>query len=148
MSNEHRQKWQRREIRAAFACLGLSIGFALYPALQYVLQPVPYRNVEIVGKTRAGDWLNVIATFTKTACQIERLEVVGSAVGVPEFLIWRHLGQLTPEEHDRTVGRHAFRVAIYVDARAYDWIELRTRHDCAGERVDRVFARIVEVPAS
>jgi hypothetical protein len=68
----------------------------------------------------------------------ERLVAIAGVAGETEFLYWYNLD---PEVGDRTLGDQTLRIAISVLGIDYDWIEVRTRHDHNGDKIDKVFAR-------
>lgn len=109
-----------------------------------LFEPSPYRNVEVVRVEREENTLRVVANFEKTACTFRRLTVVGYLADATDILSWRD-GFGLPPDHDREPGSQTMNIEIMVRGVAYDWVEIRTRHDCDGQTVDRVFAHI-ELP--
>lgn len=109
-----------------------------------LLEPAPYRNVDVRSLERVGGEIHLTANFEKTGCKFQRLRIVGSVAGLRRFLAWRDLDGL-PDNEDRGKGRQTLRIAINA-LQGFDWIEVRTRHDCDGEKVDRVFYRIEPTP--
>lgn len=102
--------------------------------------PIPYENVIVHRQILDGDTLHFVATFAKRGCTLVRFVVVGEIVGVTGFLPWKDLDGLA-RDYDRTAGLQTLRLEI-IGASHVDHVELRTRHDCDGVVVDRVFARI------
>lgn len=136
-----------RGIQIAYVLLAVLGGMWLWAGFgQKLINPAPnpYKDVSVVEISRDSEVLTVIANFIKTDCTIQRFEVVGSSLGVTRFLSYKDLDNLTVE-HNRTLGSQTLRVAIETNGRKYDWIELRTRHDCEGREVDKVFLRIDNV---
>lgn len=125
--------------------LALSILVLIGAYLVQTFEPSPYRDVELTRYAIEGRELQIVANFTKTDCQFERLRVVAAAAGETEFLKWRDLDGL-PNDHDRSAGRQTLRIAIKLERDGYDWIEVRTRHNCDGRQVDRVFLHLDNVP--
>lgn len=109
--------------------------------LPHLFEPSPYQNVEVVRVERDESTLRVVANFEKTACTFRRLTVVGYLADATDILSWRD-GFGLPPDHDREPGTQTLNIEIDAGAVAYDWIEIRTRHDCDGQTVDRVFAHI------
>lgn len=103
-------------------------------------EPSPYVVTEILEADIVDDSLLLVANFTKTDCELKRFEVVGGAVGVTQFLTWDDADGLG-REYDRSNGEHTLRIQAHFDGRSYDWVEFRTRHDCDGRQVERVFFR-------
>lgn len=114
--------------------------------LWFALDPLssPYRGVDVRKAERVGSEVHFVANFTKTNCKFQRLRVVASIADETRFLAWRDLDKL-PENEDRGQGRQTLRIGINA-LPGFDWIEIRTRHDCDGKKVDRVFHRIEPAP--
>lgn len=125
--------------KTAWGLLFLAALFAWWATLT----PTPYRHVDVIRQERVGPDVEFIANFTKTACTFQRLRVVGSVSGQTNFIRWRDLDGL-PDNEDRGVGRQTLRIAFPARDGQYDWIEVRTQHDCDGEKVDKVFHRIIQ----
>lgn len=114
--------------------------------LYHTLEPRPYKGVELREYSVVDDrHVAFVATFQKTACTFRRLQVVGSSADQTEFLDWRDLDGLTGTE-DRTHGYQTMRLEFDLKRDGYDWVEVRTRHDCNGRAVDKVFLRFDAVP--
>ena len=104
--------------------------------------PSPYKDVVVESVERTEDGYIVSANFIKAQCEFKRLEVFGLNTGVPIYLKWKALDGSPATDYDRSIGKqHMVILAITAD-RDYDTIEIRTRHDCNGELVDKVFATI------
>jgi len=101
----------------------------------------PYKNVRVISIDRTPAGIEFFATFEKTECRFKALELVAGSFGETSFLPWRDLDGLPPD-YDRSAGAHTMRIAFDFGAIDPDWIEIRTRHDCAGKKVDKVFYRI------
>lgn len=104
--------------------------------------PSPYKNVVVESVERTDDGYIVSASFIKTQCEFKRLEVFGLNTGVPIYLKWKALDGSPATDYDRSIGKqHMVILAITADG-DYDTLEIRTRHNCNGELVDKVFATI------
>jgi len=108
------------------------------------LPAAPYKGVKVISIDRTPAGIDFFATFEKTECRFKALEVVAGSFGETSFLVWRDLDGLPPD-YDRGAGAHTLRIAFDFGAIDPDWIEIRTRHDCAGKKVDKVFFRIEPV---
>lgn len=108
-------------------------------------EPTPYRDVELRSYEATPRTLRFVATFEKTACEFQKLTVVGSDAGETELLNWQDLDGSGPDV-DRIRGRQTLRLEVALKRRGYDWVEVRTRHDCEGRKVDKVFIRFDDVP--
>lgn len=101
--------------------------------------PDPYRDVELREALLVDDeYLRVQADFVKIDCTFERLSVVGVGLTGAHLLEWESedgLGQ----NYDRMAGAHSLRLKIALGKFEHDRIEIRTRHDCDGEIVDKLF---------
>lgn len=119
------------------ALVSLVLFFAIPPA-----PPNPYSDVEIVDVKRISPTeIEVIANFVKNECTFMRLEVFGSSTGILEFVEWESL-QGRGKEYDRSVGVQTLDILVRAPHDKYDSIEIRTRHSCGGEIVDKTFAVI------
>lgn len=117
-----------------FSILG-AVVFFIYSVLD-----VPYRDVNVLDISYQGDAIIFSAEFTKTSCEFNRLVIVHSSAGVPIFTSWEGLDGLA-RDHDRIKGTQSLNLSITLPDIPFDWIEIRTRHLCDGDRVDKVFAR-------
>ena len=118
--------------------------FSVY--LNFFISPTPYRDVELVTGQFLGDEYHIVANFEKTDCTFKRLTVIGYAAGVTEFLEYRNSGLDLGYDYDRDAGEQTLRIAFKLKKDFYDWVEIRTRHDCDGELVDKVFLHLEGVP--
>lgn len=137
--------WKLKSIVEARITLSVSL---LVLGLAYLVQthePAPYKNVELRRYEVVGGELEIVATFKKTGCTFKRLQIIAATAGETEFLTWRDLDGLS-SSHDRNAGEQTMRLAIKLEREGYDWIEIRTRHDCLGGIVDRVFLHLDNVP--
>lgn len=116
--------------------------FALYVA---TLAPQPYTDVAPIRIERVGDVVEFEANFKKTGCTFQRLRVVVGEAGQTRFVGWRDL-EAGPEVGDRNKGLQTLRLILDLPADVFDWAEIRTRHDCDGEKYDKVFWRLEPVP--
>lgn len=104
--------------------------------------PQPYKDVVVTEVERTDEGYVVHANFIKTECTFKRLEVFGINTGVPIYLKWKSLDGSPATDYDRSIGnQHLIILVITADA-DYDTLEIRTRHDCDGELVDKIFATI------
>lgn len=109
--------------------------FALFKAWAY---PIPYRDVRVVEQWVSDGWLHITATFIKSDCTFVSLVPVGHGLGVTQVLNWR---DRDVPQGDRLHGLTTLRIDM-TPLDGLDHIDVRTRHDCAGQQVDRVFARL------
>ena len=109
--------------------------FALYKAWAY---PIPYRDVRVVEQWVDDGWLHITATFIKSDCEFVSLVPVGHGLGVTHVLNWR---DREVPQGDRLRGKTTLRIDM-APLDGLDYIDVRTRHDCDGETVDKVFARL------
>jgi len=131
--------------RKEYLFLWIAFAALLGAAAQFVLSdwvknPVPYRNVQVQSLSFADSRISLVANFEKTACKFERLTAIAGVAGETQFLYWENID--ATDTGDRSVGTQTLRIAISVLGIDYDWIEIRTRHDCDGTKADRVFYRI------
>ena len=128
------------ESRLALLASVLVLGLAYWVNLE----PSPYGKVNVVRLERVEGSIELVATFRKTACQFRKLVVVGGVLGETEFVDWHDIDGRDPDI-DRTVGMQTLRVGINSPQDRHDWLEVRTKHDCNGRMVDKVFHRISPV---
>lgn len=125
---------------------GLALGLVFTTLTQLVLlllaPPTPYKDVEITSVTQVDEGYIVEANFIKTACKFRRLEVFGVNTGVPVYLKWKALDGSPSTDYDRSIGKQHLIILAITSDEDYDTLEIRTRHDCKGELVDKVFATI------
>jgi hypothetical protein len=122
--------------------LGLLSGFLVAVAMAITLPdapPDPYSNVSVISTERVRDNVEVLASFRKNECTFIRLETFGSRTGVLVYTNWNDL-QGHGKEHDRIAGEHTLAISIRAPQGQFDSLEIRTRHDCNGVIVDKVFA--------
>ena len=105
--------------------------------------PVPYSGVEIVSVTAVPEVGYLVeAHFTKNECTFKRLEVFGNNTGVLTYLNWQPKDGSPSKTYDRSKGAQHMLIEVTTVPNSYDIIEIRTRHDCNGIIVDKVFAVI------
>ena len=126
----------RRTETGVWAVFFLIAGITAWSQLPHV----PYRDVDVLASDTSDGEMLLVATFEKTDCEFQQLVAVGGFLGQTRFLDWRDGDGLGPD-YDRENGRQTLRILVD-DPGDLDWIEIRTRHDCDGEKVDKIFARI------
>jgi hypothetical protein len=127
------------------AIMSIALSIILYTGGQLLLGPNPYNKVVVESTQEAtingeSGW-RILAHFEKTDCEFVRLEVVGITLGVPEIIKWDPIDN-GPRDYDRNVGQQVLEIFVKPYDGAYDKLEIRTRHRCEGEIVDKVFATI------
>jgi hypothetical protein len=125
--------------------MSTALSIILYTGGQFLLGPNPYTKVVVESTQEAtingeAGW-RILAHFEKTACEFVRLEVVGITLGVPEIIKWDPIDN-DSRDYDRNVGQQVLEIFVKPYDGAYDTLEIRTRHNCAGKSVDKVFATI------
>ena len=125
---------------------GILLGAIFTSVLQISMwltsDPSPYKDVVVHSVERTEDGYIVSASFTKLQCEFKRLEVFGSNTGRPVYLQWKPLDGSPDTDYDRSAGSQQLIILALSAGRSFDTIEIRTRHDCDGEMVDKVFATI------
>jgi hypothetical protein len=102
----------------------------------YVLQYEPYTNVVLEELIVSEESAMLIASFEKNdTCTYIDLAVFGGIFEQWTSLPWR---DLEGPQGDRLAGGQTLRIEVEID-QPYHTLEIRTRHDCGGHKVDRVF---------
>jgi len=104
--------------------------------------PVPYTDVTVLAMTPAPKGYQIEVLFVKNTCTFKRLEVFGNNTGVLQYLTWFAQDGSPSKDYDRSKGQQYMNIVAETEHDAYDAIEIRTRHECAGVVVDKLFARI------
>lgn len=123
---------------AIIGLLVLNLGWA---SREYIFPPNPYNNVSVVSLERGKETLKVEANFTKLGCDFVRLDVVGIANEATAILNWEDNFSLPPD-HDRAKGSQTLSITINLPDINFERVEIRTRHNCDGLKVDKVFLTI------
>lgn len=104
------------------------------------LKETPYTDVKIESVEFTESEIIVVSTFNKNdMCKYVALGVFGGNLGQWSPLEWRDVE--TPQG-DRFAGLNTLRMRILPQGNPYQTIEIRTRHDCDGVKVDKIFATI------
>lgn len=118
--------------------LGVTISVAVYPL---VFSPTPYSDVTLMDFKKESDGYYVQASFIKHDCVREDVVFVGYRIGIPEKLKWKPLDGYDYEE-DRIEGFQVLTGIIVTNDIPYEALEIRTRHYCGSERIDKVFLHV------
>ena len=137
---------QRNYLRDSWHVFVLTAFFFLCQQVYYYMtsEPDPYSNVEVQSVERVDEGYMVTATFTKNACEFKRLEVFGTTTQTLELLDWSR-AEADPtvgKDYDRSVGFQVLVIIAEAEHDRYTGLEIRTRHDCGGETVDKLFASV------
>lgn len=122
--------------------LGVFASFIIQAAYWAVEDPVPYKDVIIQEVSESEKGYLIEAHFTKVECTFKRLEVFGDNTGRLTLLNWFPRDGQTSSEYDRSEGEQHLIIEVETKIGEYDNFEIRTRHDCDGEKVDKVFAKV------
>ncbi len=126
--------------------IGAILSTAFFLPWAKLLAAKPYTNVEVVSVVTDSDSITVTANFRKNECTFQRLEVFGTDLGLTYNLPWANVPVSEEEDrgtrYDRAAGDHTLRLDVETGGKVYDRIEIRTRHLCGDEVVDKVFATI------
>lgn len=127
----------------AFLALGtaLLLVFAVTPWLADKsgwFEPQPYSDVTLLRAEQDGGILHVVAGYTRSDddCEYVNAVAVGISFGEATALVWEpYRGPNVTEV--REPGRQLLDWDIQVNDGVFDTVEIRTRHYCGGDRVDR-----------
>jgi len=103
----------------------------------------PYWDVELVSSDvlRDGD-VKIVANFVKGKdCTLVEFLPVGIGFSGATNLTHTDLDGRGAAD-DRLAGTTSLRIIVHTDGVEYDSIELRTRHNCSGLKVDRIFIAV------
>jgi len=108
-----------------------------------IFEEVPYTEVEVISVEREGSYIDITANFIKTEyCDYVSLDVLGGSDGRWFFLEWEPIDGTTKDQQ-RISGPNTLGVRVYIpEGHTFDIIEIKTRHDCNGDRVDKIFSDI------
>tara|TARA_R110000796_G_scaffold9443_8_gene32132 strand:+ start:469 stop:915 length:447 start_codon:yes stop_codon:yes gene_type:complete len=131
-------------IHLPYLVAGLILGAAVFFDWRIVLGPQPYHSVQVVSLERQDHWVHFHVTFQKTDCVFKKLVVIGTGFEATENLTSLkydvdQTGKGTYARGDRIKGQSVWRFKVYAPMGKFENIEIRTRHDCDGETVDKVF---------
>lgn len=98
-------------------------------------QPIPYGHVEIKEVRTIDDDVLFVANFVKVKCKFERLQVQGETLGVWQVIPWA-----SDDRGDRLAGVETLSISFRASPTEFDRIQIKTRHDCDGVKVDKIFA--------
>ena len=139
-------KRQKNYLRDSWHVLVLTAFFFMCQQFYYYMtsEPDPYSNVEVQSVERVDEGYMVTATFTKNACEFRRLEVFGTTTQTLELLDWQS-AEVDPtkgKEYDRSAGFQVLVLIAEAKHDRYTGLEIRTRHKCGEDTVDKLFASV------
>ena len=117
--------------------VGVIVSVALMLAYTSFFSRVPYNNVTLDRIHEFNGNTYITASFMKTSCQFKDLRVLAYIFGRWKVLPWT---DVDVPLGDRIAGKHT--LEIYYPSGPYDFVEVRTRHDCDGVTVDKLFLEI------
>jgi hypothetical protein len=114
----------------------------ILPFLWYIgdFEPTPYDNVELQSIQLEEEYIDVEYTFFKRECDFAALGVFGAVFEQYDALKWIDIS-LDKNQHqeNRLHGDQTMTLRIFTNGIPYEYFEIRTRHDCDGRNVDKVF---------
>lgn len=137
---DHHRRTFNLLVNAVVTMATVIVALAFWDWLEINTDPVPYDSVEVTSVQFTPDTLTFTANFQKLACEIDRVSVVGGILNETQVLDWVDEDGL-PQDYDRGVGLQTLHMSINLDGKQWDWIEVRARHYCDGQRVSTVFHR-------
>ncbi len=117
--------------------VGVIIATAVLISYSTFFSNVPYKNVKLIEIREYDGNTYVTASFKKTSCVFKDLRVLAYTFGLWKALPWT---DVEAPLGDRIAGRHT--LSLYYPSGPYDFAEIRTRHDCQGITVDKLFLEI------
>ena len=125
----------------AFSAGLLVSAIGLVPFLP-VWETRPYSNVDLLELRKDNGTVLIDTQFVKTDCQFSRLVVVGYSLDIPKSYPWVNIDG---NSGNRIEGTQRLTLLVEVGEDRPETLEVRTRHLCETEIVDKVFI-VVEVP--
>ena len=130
----------RKQWAWLYAMIGLFFGAMAWPVVDAALKPRPYVDIHITRADVVGGRLQFIANFRKNdGCDFILLAPVGVILNTATYLSFEDLDGLGTD-FNREPGQQTLRISVDLEGGVYDRIEFRTRHDCGGEIINRIFA--------
>ena len=117
--------------------VGAIVSVALMAVYMDIFGRVPYNNVTLDRIHEYDGNTYIAASFVKTQCKFKDLRVLAYIFGKWKVLPWT---DVDVPLGDRIAGKHT--LDIYYPSGPYDFVEIRTRHDCDGVTVDKLFLEI------
>jgi len=105
----------------------------------------PYVDVQISESHLIGEKFFFTATFDKKGCQLLSFRPIGLFEGTPPLaLLLKFIDREgRGDTEDRSLGLQTLYLVVDLSEGIPEAIEFRTQHDCDGEIVNRVFARVI-----
>ena len=123
---------------ASVAFILSGVLFAAYSLFLALSVPVPYKDVFIREQRMVDDSLWVTATFIKTDCVRDRVNIIGYDLGETLPLPWE---TRDPPQDDALLGFQTRRFVIG-NVVGLDQVQIRVRHKCGDQVVDSTFAAL------
>lgn len=117
--------------------VGVIVSVALMLSYTDTFGRIPYKDVTLERIHEYDGNTYVTTSFVKTQCKFKDLRVLAYIFGRWKVLPWT---DVDVPLGDRIAGRHT--LEIYYPSGPYDFVEIRTRHDCDGVTVDKLFLEI------
>ena len=124
--------------------LGFILGtlISLFPAgyivFDKLMTPVPYGEVQLLSKVEHEGYTDYTFSHVKYQCVFKKLVVFGVNFGILTPLEWEDPVTQTTNR-DRLAGKQILSLRVFDGGIRYSSIEIRTRHDCDGQTVDRIY---------
>lgn len=102
-----------------------------------VLEPSPYSDVKLRNAWITKTHIDLSASFVKNdSCTFDKLGAFGNSFEGWIPLRWE---DIDPPQGDRLEGHHTINLRVFFDgAKDLDLVEVRTRHLCGDDKVDKV----------
>ena len=130
----------------AFGFTGMTIDTAARIVPRPPVEVRAYTDVSVIRNEVVDGWWRVRVAFKKSAgCNKKEFQIVGARnVGTPgvefSFLNWSDDDGLATD-HDRAAGFTVLTGKVWLAGRKFDWLEARTKHECADGTADAVLLR-------
>ncbi len=101
-------------------------------------KPVPYGQVEILSVTEEEGRIYFKANFIKVECEFKALRVQTEHFSQWDETPWSNEDSHTAD--DRMAGEETLSISFAGSSETVDRVQIKTRHTCDGEKVDKTFA--------
>jgi len=126
--------------RGLLIALSFLVGALTFQLGTWATKVRPYWDVRLISADilDSGD-IHIAANFIKGDCTLELFAPIGvTFVGQRTNLVHSDLDG-RGQADDRLAGPTTLRIVVHTEGVEYDNLEIRTRHNCSGLKIDKTF---------